>query len=420
VPVLTAGAAAVVLLTLLAALPPAWRASRARAPQPAQRSAIVALLARRGMPIALVEGVRLALEPVRGRWPGSVRSTLVVSAVAVGVAVAGLTVTASVGKLLSTPRLYGQDFDAVIGDGTQAGASSRLVEKLRGDSSIGELSMGTVAEIRVDGVPHDALPMDPVGGSVGAVVLEGRLPRSSSEILLGSATAEELDKSVGDAVTAGVGRRHAPLRVVGLGALPEFGQAGAMTLALGTGAAITFRRLRLLDPDAVRNIFLLGVDGEDTLIRLHREEGAVVPARPAEVGNWGGVRGFPVAAIMLVTLAATAIVAQALVASVRRRRRDVAILKTLGFERRTIRAIVAWHATTVAAIALLAGLPLGVAAGRFAWRLAADELGVIPEVAVPWTALLAVPLTIALANLVAWPSGQLAARTPPAPVLRTE
>jgi hypothetical protein len=203
--------------------------------------------------------------------------------------------------------------------------------------------------------------------------------------------------------------------------LPEFGQAGAQTLALGDGAAITFRRLRRLDPDALRNIFLLRVDGDDDAFgRLQREVGAVIPARPAEVGNWGGVRGFPLAAILLVALAATAVVAQALVASVRRRRRDVAILKTLGFERRTIRAIVAWHATTVAAIAVLAGLPLGVAAGRFAWRLAADELGVIPEVAVPWTALLAVPLTIALANLVAWPSGQLAARTPPAPVLRTE
>jgi hypothetical protein len=184
-PVLIAGAAAVVLLTLLATLPPAWRASRAPVPKPAQRSAIVTLLARRGMPATLVEGVRMALEPVGGRSTGSVRSTLVVSAVAVGAAVAGLTVTASVGKLLSTPRLYGQDFDAVIGDGTNAGASSRLVERLRGDPSITELSMGAVAEIRVDGVPHDALAMDPVRGSVGAVVLEGRTPRLPSEILLG-------------------------------------------------------------------------------------------------------------------------------------------------------------------------------------------------------------------------------------------
>jgi predicted lysophospholipase L1 biosynthesis ABC-type transport system permease subunit len=148
--------------------------------------------------------------------------------------------------------------------------------------------------------------------------------------------------------------------------------------------------------------------------------GAVVPASPAEVGNWGGARGFPVAAILLVMVAATAIVAQALVTSVRGRRRDVAVFKILGFERRQVRAMVAWHATTVAAVALVAGVPLGVAAGRLVWRLAAEELGVIPEVALPWTVLLAAPITVLLANLVAWPTGRLAARTPPIRVLRTE
>jgi hypothetical protein len=419
--VVLGGAAAVVVLTLITALPPAWRASRPRAPTRVGRSAIVALLARRGLPTTLVEGARMALEPMRGRAAGSVRSTLVVSAVAVAVAVAGLTVTASVDHLLATPRLYGQDFSAVIGDGTQVGASSRLVDRLRVDPAISELSMGGVAEIHVDGMPRDALAMDRVRGSVGPAVVEGRTPRSDSEILLGSATAKDLDKGVGDAVMSRIGRRRASLRVVGIGVLPEFGQAGAQTLALGDGAAITFGRLRRLDPDALRNIFLLRVEGDDDAFgRLQHEVGAVIPARPAEVGNWGGVRGFPLAAILLVALAATAVLAQALFASVRRRRRDLAILKTLGFERRAIRAIVAWHATTVAAIALLAGVPLGVAAGRFAWRLAAGELGVIPEVAVPWTALLAVPLTVMLANVVAWPLGQLVARTPPAPVLRTE
>jgi ABC-type lipoprotein release transport system permease subunit len=421
VPVLAAGGAAVVLLTLLAALPPAWRASRSPSPTPAHRSAVVALLARRGVPATVVEGVRMALEPARGRARGPVRSTLVVSTVAVAVAIAGLTVTASVDHLLATPRLYGQDFDATIGDGTGAGASGRLVERLRGDRSISELSMGAVAEIRVDGVPRDALAMNPVRGSVGAVVLEGRLPKSDSEILLGATTADELGKGVGDVVTSRIGRRQAPLRVVGLGVLPEFGTGGAGTLALGNGAAITFRCLRLLDPEAPLNIFLLRVSGGDTaLTRLHREHGAVVPASPAEVGNWGGARGFPVAAILLVMVAATAIVAQALVTSVRGRRRDVAVFKILGFERRQVRAMVAWHATTVAAVALVAGVPLGVAAGRLLWRLAAEELGVIPEVALPWTVLLAAPITVLLANLVAWPTGRLAARTPPIRVLRTE
>ena len=97
-----------------------------------------------------------------------------------------------------------------------------------------------------------------------------------------------------------------------------------------------------------------------------------MPPRPADVANWGRVSGFPYLLAALIAAAAAAVLAHALVTSIRRRRRDLAILKTLGFERRDVRATVAWQATTVAAIGLLVGLPLGVGIGRFAWNLFAD------------------------------------------------
>ena len=72
-----------------------------------------------------------------------------------------------------------------------------------------------------------------------------------------------------------------------------------------------------------------------------------------------------------------------------------------------MRATVAWQATTVAAIGLLVGLPLGVLLGRFAWNLFATELGVVPEPVAPAvSAFLVIPATLLLANLVAlgsWP-----------------
>jgi putative ABC transport system permease protein len=216
------------------------------------------------------------------------------------------------------------------------------------------------------------------------------------------------------------------LRVVGRGVLPEVAAgAGLATVALGQGAAMTFDGLRRLDPRAPRNIFLLdlaaGVDRQATLARLERDASAAVPSRPADVGNWGRVRGFPYVLAALIAAAAAAILAHALVTSARRRRRDLAILKTLGFERRDLQATVAWQASTVTAIGLLAGLPLGVGIGRFAWNLFAEELGVIPEPVAPvWPGLVVIPAALLLANLVALLPGRIAAGTRPALILRAE
>ena len=97
---------------------------------------------------------------------------------------------------------------------------------------------------------------------------------------------------------------------------------------------------------------------------------------------------------------AVAALAHTLVTLTRRRRRDLAILKTLGFTRGQVLAAVAWQATIVAGIGLLVGLPLGVALGRWAWTLFAEDLGVVPEPVTPlWPVLLVVPATLLLANL---------------------
>ncbi len=143
--------------------------------------------------------------------------------------------------------------------------------------------------------------------------------------------------------------------------------------------------------------------------------------RPANVVSLASIAGVPVALSGLLALIAAGTLAHTLVSSTRRRRRDLAILKTLGFARRQIRHAVAWQATTIAAIALLIGLPAGIAGGRWAWRVFAAQLGVLPEPAVPLaTILIAIPAAVALANLIAAAPGQAAARIKPATVLRSE
>ena len=60
------------------------------------------------------------------------------------------------------------------------------------------------------------------------------------------------------------------------------------------------------------------------------------------------------------------------------------------------------RATTIAAIGLLVGLPLGIGVGRFAWNMDGQDLGVVPEAVTPiGLSALVVPATILLANLIA-------------------
>jgi putative ABC transport system permease protein len=110
-----------------------------------------------------------------------------------------------------------------------------------------------------------------------------------------------------------------------------------------------------------------------------------------------------------------------LVSSVRRRRRDLAILRALGFVRSQVSLTVAWQATTIVVIALVVGLPLGAVAGRLAWRFFVDQLGFVPLTVVPLTVVLAaIPAVVVLANVIATLPARAAARTEPAVVLRTE
>jgi predicted lysophospholipase L1 biosynthesis ABC-type transport system permease subunit len=139
------------------------------------------------------------------------------------------------------------------------------------------------------------------------------------------------------------------------------------------------------------------------------------------VVSLASIAGLPVVLSGLLALMAAATLAHTLASSTRRRRRDLAILKSLGFGRWQLRQALAWQATTIAAIALLIGLPAGIARGRWAWRYLATQLGVLPEPAVPLTAILiAIPAALVAANLIAAARGQAAARIPPAAVLRTE
>jgi ABC-type antimicrobial peptide transport system permease subunit len=110
-----------------------------------------------------------------------------------------------------------------------------------------------------------------------------------------------------------------------------------------------------------------------------------------------------------------------LAASVRQRRRDLALLKTLGFTRRQLLATVGLQASVAARVGVVVGVPLGIVSGRRLWTLFAREIFAVPYPSVPVGQIIIVVVgALMLATLVAIPLGLSAARTRTSLLLRAE
>ena len=143
--------------------------------------------------------------------------------------------------------------------------------------------------------------------------------------------------------------------------------------------------------------------------------------RPAEIVNYRTMGTTP--ALLGIGLAAGAATALGLtlIASVRRRRRDLALLKVLGFTRRQLAAVVIWQASVAAVIGTVIGVPLGIIVGRELWNRFAAAIPVVPRASVPGVSIALVALgALFLANLVAAIPGLQAARTPSALLLHAD
>jgi FtsX-like permease family len=424
-PVILAGATtllvAIVVMGFLAAARAA-RAARVRArPGGASGSgALTSALAGAGWPPSVVAGVRMALARPARPSPVPVRATLVAAILAVGVSVAALTFAASLQHLLETPRLYGQTWDFETGFGGPS-IDSATLRRVTGDPAFSDVGVGTVESVKIDERDVGARAIDDLKGSSAPAVLEGRAPRAPGEVLLGTKTLDAFDRSIGDAVTVHSGARAVRLRIVGRGVLPS-----TKWNKLGEGAAFAFQDLKRIQLEATAPVIQVhvapGADRDAALRRLTvLFDGPSIAVRPSDVGDFGGVEALPLLIAAVFITAAAAALAHALLMSIRRRRRDLAVLKTLGFTRPQVVAAVASQATTIAAVGLLVGLPLGFGVGRFAWNVFAEDLGVVPEAVTPiGLSALVVPATILLANLIAALPAQTAARTRPALVLRAE
>jgi ABC-type lipoprotein release transport system permease subunit len=439
--VLLVGGAAVFAVVLALAALPAWRAASGTTAETARRHRVAALTARLGARPVPAAGVRMALDPGVGASSVPVRSTITSALAAVAAVTAAIVVATSLGRLVSTPTLYGWNWDGTVaasGDpGTAVGSTAyetaRTERVLADDRVVTHWARFDMSTLDVDDHPVTTVGKVP-GTAPRFVIAAGRQPRNAREIALGARTMRTLGVSIGGRVQATNTRgRTVSLVVVGRVVLPALGTyTGSDKTSPGEGAFVTAAALRQLAPRFDSHQFLFdfraGTSARDRRVTLTRirtaaeseDSGSGVP-QPSDIVAYRSVRSTPTALAAALALLAVLTLAHGLVSSVRRRRRELAMLKTLGFTRRQVSATVAWHASTVAVIAVVVGVPLGVVGGRWAWTALADDLGTVARPVVPLVVLLVgVPALVLLANAVAFVPGRVAARLRPSVALRSE
>ncbi len=417
---------------------------RARTRHPRAPSRIESAASTGNLPVSAVTGIRFALDPGAEGEAVPVRSAILATTLAVVVISATMVFGSSLNSLISHPRLYGWNWNyALIAGGgpgdIPAAKSARLLDH---DPSVAAWSGYWFGNLRIDDLTVPVLGGSP-GASVAPPILTGHGFDGPGQIVLGPGTLAQLHKSVGDTVTVRYGTTTSHLlRIVGTTTMPAVGVAGVTGHAsMGTGAFVPYQLL----PASVRNQFNLspagpnaefvrlksGADAKTALRSLNRIAAEVstpenYPSqvygvqRPAEIVNYRSMGATPLILGLGLTAGALTALGLTLVASVRRRRRSMAMLRTLGFTGRQLRASVAWQSSVAVVIGLVVGVPLGIIAGRFLWDLFAANIYVVPSPTVPALAMVAVALgALVLGNLVAAIPGRIAARTPAA-VLRTE
>jgi putative ABC transport system permease protein len=427
--VVVPGATVVGLVVLIvAALASALAAARGRTLErmaPVRPSRGIAFLAALPPPAAV--GARMAL--ATGRGPAALPTGPALAGAAVGIAgvVATLVFGARVDHLLDTPRLWGANYDAVVTTEEDTVSDTRTADRLADRSDVAAVAVFDSIDIPIYAGERrsqvEAVTLGARRGTIPPVILGGRAPAAPDEVALGDDVLDDLHVGIGDTVEVDRDGERAALWVVGRYLQPSEDDASSGMLVAPRG----LEGLEGEDGDSgVLVRFTPEVDTDAALRRLRDVGGqvevtAAADDAPSNIDNLDELGALPWALAAFLSVLAAIAAAHALVSTTRRRRRDLAVLRVLGFVGGQVRSTLRWQALTVASVGLLVGVPAGVIAGRRIWSMLADAVGVVDDWSFPWLAVvLAVPAAMSVAVLLAIPAGRAAARVSPSRVLRAE
>ena len=186
--------AVVVIVSAVAAL-----SARLSARRLANRSAapsaggVLARMARMGAPSSVLVGVRMALQPGRGRTAIPVRPALAGALAGVAGLVAALTFGAGLDWVVTDRAAYGWAWDTSVNGPSTGVELDQLASRLSDDQAVDGVASLGVQPILLGGQPLTSYGLGARKGSGFVTVLEGRAPNSADEILVGTATLDRLE-----------------------------------------------------------------------------------------------------------------------------------------------------------------------------------------------------------------------------------
>jgi len=406
-----------------------------------RRARIVDVLPIGGRSPSIAMGVRRALDPGRGDAAIPLRSTVLGVGVAVAALVATLVYSAGLGYFTSTPRMYGWIWGYQVESGGVASTAAlqQVADTLTKDPHVHAAAVGAYGQLTIRGRTIGAIA---VRGGRGVPIVEvasGREPRRAGELALGAVTLRSLHEHVGGRVEVGVGSVTREFTIVGTGVFARFAPYPASEpTGLGVGAAMTLDGLARFGPlDGAKpnsplaaSPFVLVDVAAGTPARAIDHlafprapgSGFVLPAqRPNDALSYEHLRRTPLILTGLLLLLAIATLAHLLMSGVRRRRRELAVARALGFTSGQLRVSVLAQASTIVLAVMIVTVPLGVVAGRVLWGLTADWLGIRVHNVVPAgeIALVAVGALV-VGNVAALVPAIGAGRVKPARILRRD
>jgi hypothetical protein len=346
--------------------------------------------------------------------------------------------------LVTDPHQYGWRWDAIVDSSFGVFPYKTLGTSLLKDQRVRGLTAGNYGEVVIRGRDVPAVGLDEKKGGLYPYLLEGRPAATPTEIVLGTSVMRRIHAHRGSTISVTIFGKERQMVVVGRAVFPSMGRGSFAPVSLGDGVAVVASSLPQLtesgNPAAGDDIYyFILVSANSAADRrgllddlkhnflvgpcvLTNDCNLTLSARPLELGVLATqVRSAPLVLAGLLALFAIATMAHAILTSVRMRARDLAVLKTLGFVKRQIRATVAWQTSALAFTALLVGIPLGVILARATWSMFAGGLGVSPSSVVPMVALvIGAPIMLIIANVIGMLPARAAARTEAAVVLRTE
>lgn len=392
------------------------RAAATRRPHP---SSIVSGAGAAGLPPTALTGLHAAFAAGPDRSRRRLATAGIAGALAMAIGAVGFG--AGLSRLVEDPQRFGWSWD-VLFENYDTPLDGELAAGIRADDDVLGFVPISRGSITVDGRAVPAIGMDlETAGDVSPTVLDGRAPTAQGEIALGAVTARDLGVAVGDFVQGSAGGGGTlELEVVGTVVIPSI-QLDE-TNQLGRGAFVTaadYDQLVGWFPSAA----LADVRPGTTLAELEERHfiSALGVQRPGDVTSYGGVDDVPGVLALVLGALAVAVLVHLLMASVRQRRGELAVLRAIGLRPRQVASTVLWQTTAQVLAVLVVAVPLGVAAGRLSWRWFADGIGIAPDPSTPLVLLaVAVVVLIGLAALVAVVPARRAASVHPARALRAE